>query len=197
MHLPSAFVVAIGAGLFAWPVQQPIRPTRVIHFSVPASLPSARVTGACESSRAAWFRKDAARCTSGASSYDPCFHVSSGDAENFRWLCVTDPRKPETAQLLESTAVPVSTGDGSHRAWFFVLSDDSTCTPLAETGREIERLPELYSCRWGADGNADAVLGELDASQPVWTIRKVLINKKVDPQTIKSFTIVPVTTVWE
>lgn len=195
MHLPSALVVAFGAGLFALPVQQASRSTTVIHFSLPAKLPSTVVEGSCESSRAAWFRNDAARCAAGSSAYDPCFRTPTDN----QWLCVRDPRKPESWQVLVSTGPAASNaGQGAaHRAWFFVLSDGSTCTPLAAPGREIERLSELYSCRYGTDGDADAVLGELDASQPVWTIRKVLINKKVDPQTIKSFTITPVTQVWD
>lgn len=41
------------------------------------------------------------------------------------------------------------------------------------------------------------MLGDLDSSAPVWTIRKVLINKKAEPQTIKSLTIAAVKTVWQ
>jgi hypothetical protein len=195
MHFASALVLVLGAGLLALPAQKTVRSTAVIHFSVPANAASGVLKGSCESSRAAWFRSDAARCTSADGTVnDPCFRNGAN-----HWFCVKDPRKTDSFQPLEAgPAVASNAAQGAvHRAWFFELPDGTTCTPLAAPGREIERLTELYSCRWGTDGDADAVLGELDASQPVWTIRKVLINKKVDPQTIKSFTVVPVATVWE
>jgi hypothetical protein len=68
---------------------------------------------------------------------------------------------------------------------------------LAGPGRIVEGEPELYTCTYGSAGPADAVLGDLDASTPVWTIHKVLINKKAEPQTVKSLAIAPVRTVWQ
>ena len=156
------------------------RPTSVVHFAVPAHLPERTVNGSCEPSRAAWFRDDAALCASGGKTYDPCFLTATSQ----QWLCVTDPRKPdEVIRLLgpaPSTKSETARG-AAHRAWFFELADGSTCRPLPTRGREVDGLTELYSCRFGTDGEADAVLGDFDTSQPVWTVRKVLINKKTDP----------------
>ena len=89
------------------------------------------------------------------------------------------------------------TANARQRVWYFELADGTTCRPIAGPGREIEGLVELYTCKFGPDGGADAVLGDLDASEPVWTIRKVLINKKTEPQTIKSFAMAAVKAVWE
>jgi hypothetical protein len=149
MHLSSAAMVAIAAGLLALsPAPQAIRATAVTHLEVPANRPSFGL-------------------------------------RDFIVLTGIGPVTPSSA-----------TADAGHGAWFFVLDDDSTCTPLAGRGRELEGLTELYSCRFGSDGPADALLGDFDTSQPVWTIRKVLINKKTDPQTIKSFAMAAVKTVW-
>ena len=57
-------------------------------------------------------------------------------------------------------------------------------------------MSEIYSCKWVFPGEADGVLGELDSSTAVWTIQQVTLNKKVEPQTIKSLLTAPVKTVW-
>ena len=109
---------------------------------------------------------------------------------------VAGAQKPAAATVVHRIwAGPSATA--RQRALFFELADGTTCRPIAGPAREIEGLVELYTCKFGADGGADAVLGDLDASQVVWTIRKVLINKKTEPQTIKSFAMTPVKTVWE
>ena len=174
--------------------------TTVIRYAVPSDLPNfvQYPAATCAESRAAWFRDDARRCSVESNEFDPCFKHVNG----LLW-CVSDPSKKPGGSVVAvadpRTLAPSHprTQGLSHTAWLFELADGSTCRPLADSGREIERLTELYSCKWGTDGNADAVLGELETSLPVWTIRKVLINKKVDPQTIKSFVVAPVKTVWQ
>jgi hypothetical protein len=114
-------------------------------------------------------------------------------------LCSPDPRDAATGVVLSLTA-PLPRTDPPQppgaQAWFVELTDGSTCQPITGMGREIEGMSEQYVCRFAAS-DADAVLGGLDASQPVWTIQKVLLNKKVEPQTIKAATIAPVKTVWQ
>jgi hypothetical protein len=196
MRFRAVMALVVGLGLLAVrPGAQTLRATSVNDYAVPGGLPPVVVKGSCESSRAAWFREDAAQCTVGGSRYDPCFRTA---ADN-QWLCVKDPRKPESSVLISAAAfVRSDAGQGAtHRVWFFVLADDSTCAPLLVLGRNVEGLTELYTCRFGSDGEADAVLGDFDTSQPVWTIRKVLINKKTDPQTIKSLAIAAVKAVWQ
>jgi len=125
-------------------------------------------------------------------------------------LCDMDPRVRESglrvtlgpADSRRSTTPtigpPAPPGDPpAHVAWFFELTDGTTCRPLAAPGREVEGTRELYGCRYGSNGGADAVLGDLDATESIWTIRKVLINKKTEPQTVKSLTMAAVQTVWQ
>ena len=59
-------------------------------------------------------------------------------------------------------------------------------------------MTELYTCRFAiAGGDIDAVLGDIDQRTPVWTIQKVQINKKIEPQTIKSSTSAVVKAAWQ
>ena len=188
--------LVVGLGLLGMrPGAQVLRATSVNTYAVPAGLPAVVLKGSCESSRAAWFRDDAAQCIAAGNRYDPCFRTTTND----QWLCVKDPRKQDGSVLIGAgSAARSQAGQGAtHRAWSFVLADDSTCTPLSGRGREIEGLTELYACRFGSDGEADAVLGDFDTGQPVWTIRKVLINKKTEPQTIKSLAIAAVKAAWQ
>jgi len=177
----------------------PLVPTTVTRFGVTASdldkTPAGTATCA-EPSRAAWFRADALLCTSGKTTYDPCFTTAREDVV----LCATDPRSPAGRILMKlgtGAPAPSATVRAGHRAWFFELTDGSTCRPLTAAGREVEGLIELYECKFGTDGPADAVLGDLDSSAPIWTISKVQINKKMDPPTIKWNNSVAVRAVWQ
>jgi hypothetical protein len=171
-------------------------PTREVVYSVPVTLPERAVDGTCETgSRAAWFRKDALRCTAGRAAYDPCFVTGRQD----RALCDIDPRDPLHGVVVLMTAkaqTPAESIDLGPSAWFFELTDGTTCQPLATPGREVEGLAELYGCRYGSAGDADAVLGDLDTRLAVWTVQKVLLNKKTEPPTIKSVTNAAVRIAW-
>ena len=108
------------------------------------------------------------------------------------------PRQPLSGTFVNLTGLTVTPATPpAPRAWFFELTDGSTCRPVAGSGRIVEGERELYACKYGSAGEADAVLGDLDSSAPVWTIRKVLINKKAEPQTVKSLAIASVRTVWQ
>jgi hypothetical protein len=189
-------LVAATALVGGWQAVSP-PPTQVVRFSPPATLPERAQSGSCQSpSQVAAYRDDAFRCTVEKTTFDPCFTtVKSGQV----W-CAADPRKPAVGTLVSfpslgsnASGVPV---DRAH-AWFIELTDGSTCQPLVGVGREIDGLSEIYTCRFGPLGDADAVLGDLDASTAVWTIRKAMINKKVEPQTIKAVTIAAVKAVWQ
>jgi len=169
--------------------------TTVIHFSPPSTLTDEPLTGFCRMpSTVAWFRADAWTCGVGSTSYDPCFQV----AKQMTAWCVTDPRQPSRGTLIKlTTLLSFQAASPEHRAWFFELTDGSTCRPLPGRGRLIEGDRELYGCQYASGAEADAVLGDLDTSAAVWTIHKVLINKKTEPQTIKSLVIASVRTVWQ
>lgn len=170
--------------------------TTVLHFAAPSALPDRAVDGRCRTpSTAAWFVAEAWACEAGSSTYDPCFRV--GAAGTRAW-CVSDPRQAGSGTLLNATTLTViHAASPIHRAWFFELTDGSTCRPLAAPGRIVEGERELYACKYGSAGEADAVLGEIDSTAAVWTIHKVLINKKTEPQTIKSLAIASVRAVWQ
>jgi len=173
----------------------PATDTTVVHFTPPTQLLDEPVTGFCRMpSKAAWFRTDAWACNAGSTPYDPCFKVGT----TMTAWCVSDPRQPSRGALIKlTTLLLIDAAAPSHRAWFFELTDGSTCRPLPAPGRIIEGERELYACKYGSAGEADAVLGDLDSSQPVWTVHKVLINKKTDPQTVKSLVVASVRTVWQ
>lgn len=171
--------------------------TRIVRFTPPTSRPERVTHGDCPAaSIAAGFRADALQCTAGNTIYDPCFLTARAG----HVLCDVDPRESSSGMLLATTPAPAAragTPAPDHLAWFFELTDGSTCRPLTGTRREIDGTREIYGCRFGSSGDADAVLGDLDAGTAVWTIQKVLLNKKVEPQTIKSLMVVPVKTVWQ
>jgi hypothetical protein len=169
--------------------------TRVVRF-VPIALPEHGKPGECQASLAAAYRNDAFRCTADNTSYDPCFAT----AKTGYLLCDVDPRKASSGTLVLSTTPsppPTDTNGARTRAWLFELTDGTLCRPLLDNRREVDGGPEIYSCKWAFPGEADAVLGELDSSTPVWTIHQVTLNKKVEPPTIKSLLTAPVKTVWQ
>jgi hypothetical protein len=169
-------------------------PTRVVRFVPPAALPDRVKSGDCQTSVAAGSRDDAFRCAVGDATYDPCFQTAKAG----HVLCDVDPRDPSKGVLVASSPVasPHARAAG-HRAWFFELTDGTTCRPADGPPREADGLAEIYACKFALPGTADAVLGELDASTPVWTIQQVVLNKKVEPPTIKSLLTATVKTVWQ
>ena len=174
--------------------------TRVVKYVPPATLPARpAVDGTCQTdSTVAGYRPDAVRCLAGSQIYDPCFMTSRSD----RVLCDVDPRDPTLGVVVNlTTALPQPAAAGArdfgNHAWFFELADGSTCQPLSSNRREVEGLLEVYACRFALPGEADAVLGDLAPGHPLWTIQQVLINKKIEPPTIKSTLIVPVKSVWQ
>jgi len=169
--------------------------TTVIQFTPTPASRAGTVDGTCRTpSVAAWFRSDAWACVAGSSTFDPCFRAN---AEGPDVWCVIDPRQPAGGTPLRATSLIVTHATPpSHRAWFFELTDGSTCRPLAAPGRVVEGERELYACKFGSAGDADAILGDLDSTAPLWTVQKVMINKKAEPQTIKSVLVASVRTVW-
>jgi hypothetical protein len=192
----SSLIALVGAAALAGGLQAvPPQPTQVVRFHPPATLPERAQSGSCHvPALAAPYRDDAFRCVVDQTTFDPCFATKAGQA-----LCGVDPRKPATATLVNFPSAGSSASAPVSRtiAWFVELADGSTCQPLVGTGREIEDLVEIYTCRFGPLGDADAVLGEIDTSAAVWTIRKVLINKKAEPPTIKAVTMAAVKAVWQ
>jgi hypothetical protein len=188
-------ICAILAVALAAFVQAP-PPTRIVHFMPPASLPDRAQAAACRPSAAAGYRADAFACTAGAKDFDPCFETTRAG----QLLCDVDPRVTSSGVLVKwapPEAPATETRGQTTRAWFFELADGTTCRPIAGERRQVAGLSEIYACRFAFPGQADAILGELDASTPVWTVQQVLLNKKVEPPTIKSVLVAPVKTVWQ
>ncbi len=170
--------------------------THVVKYAPPATLPERSTPGQCEASRAAGYRADAFRCAAAEATYDPCFATT----KHGHVLCDVDPRKPASGTVVAATTPTVSGTEragAGNRVWLFELTDGTLCRPLLDNRREIDGLTEIYSCKWVMVNEADAVLGELDSSAAVWTIQQVLLNKKVEPMTIKSLLAAPVKTVWQ
>jgi len=171
-------------------------PTRVVRYSPPADLPNQARSGECQASLAAGYRSDAFRCTADNATYDPCFATTkSGHV-----LCDVDPRQASSGTLVRAAMPDAPIADPTsarNRAWLFELTDGTLCRPLLDNRREIAGLTEIYNCQWVMASEADGVLGDLDASAPVWTIQQVWLNKKVEPMTIKSLLTAPVKTVWQ
>lgn len=173
-------------------------PTRIIHYTPPTALPERARTGSCSTSSVASYRTDAFACLVDKTAFDPCFTTT----RQGHVLCGADPRLSSSGTLVAAALPPAAPSAATpaharHHTWFFELADGSTCQPLSKPGQVFDGAVELYGCRFGSAGEADALLGDLDDSAPVWTIQKVLINKKVEPQTIKSLMIAAVKTVWE
>jgi len=192
---PTALVVVV-CGLASAGLGRPQAATQVVHYSPPAALPEPAKAGECLASLAAGYRTDTFRCTVDKTLYDPCFQTATSG----HVLCDVDPRKPSSGTLVRATMpdAPQSETNGArNRAWLFELTDGTLCRPLLDNRREVDGLTEIYSCKWVMANEADGVLGELDSSAPVWTIQQVLLNKKVEPPTIKSLLTAPVRTVWQ
>lgn len=197
LAVAGATVVIASAGA-AWQ-QRPLEsqpPTRVIRYAPPAVSPADAADGACApSSIAAAYRHDAVRCTTGGATYDPCFPTTRAGYV----VCNVDPRRDGSGRLIRvaPTRPAADESGGPSRAWFVELADGSTCRPIAGLRREIEGETEVYACTFANPGEADAVLGDLDTSMAVWTIAKASLNKKVEPQTIKSVAVVAIKTAWQ
>jgi hypothetical protein len=193
----STLLIA-SAGVLAWQqrtVESP-QPTRLIHYTAPVALPAEAIDGACAASLVAGaYRDDALRCGAGGAEYDPCFRA----AREGYVLCNADPRKDGSGRLVRvaSTKPPGGESGGSSRAWFIELADGTTCRAIVGVRREVEGETEVYTCAFANPGESDAVLGDLDTSTPVWTIARASLNKKVEPQTIKSVMVVTVKTAWQ
>jgi len=196
MTWTPAVIAAISlAALAAQNQDAPPAPTRVIRFTPPAVAGRSAQAGSCQRSFVS-DRGDAYRCAAAETTYDPCFAIDRSD----RVLCDADPRDAASGIVI-SASLPVSPAVGprgdSLRAWFFELEDGSTCRPLVfGGGREVERMVELYTCRFAPPG-ADAVLGEIDAHAPVWTVQQASLNKRSPPLSIKQLVSAAVKTAWE
>ena len=196
IRLTAAALLAFGVTSAA-PASQEPPPTKVVRFVVaPEDLGRAPVNGACSlPSTAAWFRDDAMACRTQTASYDPCFVTPREHVV----LCVTDPRSEAGRLTLKMTSAPARQQPAArpvHRAWFFELVDGTTCRPLPGPGREVEGQVELYECKWGTEGSADAAFGELDPRTAVWAISKIKINK-MQPLSFKWSASMAVKTVWQ
>ncbi|HUL74083.1 MAG TPA: hypothetical protein VLT86_13335 [Vicinamibacterales bacterium] len=196
MTWPTAMLAAICVLVAPPPRQQAPAPTRVVRFTPATTFSGPVKSGVCRPSLVV-DRSDASRCAVGDTTYDPCFTTDHAG----RARCGIDPREPASGVVVESPAGASPSG-ATHvaglRAWFFELEDGTTCQPMIfGGGREVDRMTELYTCRFALPGEADGVLGELDSSGPVWTIQQVSLNKKMDPPIIKSLVVAAVRTVWQ
>lgn len=191
-----ALVVAIAAIAFVPQNRDvPPAPTRVVRFTAPKAITGSTRPGTCHRSLVT-DRVDACRCVTIETTYDPCFATDRAGLV----LCGADPRDVSSGTIVAVTSPTDSAagprGDGL-RSWFFELEDGSTCRPLVlVAGREVDGMIELYTCRFAPPG-ADAVLGEIDARAPVWTIQQASLNKRALPLSIKQLTSAAVKAAWQ
>jgi hypothetical protein len=127
--------------------------------------------------------------------YDPCFTTARTGVA----LCDADPRQPPRGLLVKALPAPAEAIDAPSilsRAWFLELADGAVCRTATGAPRAFDGEAEIYTCA-GSPADADSVmLGDVDDSAPVWTIKRAMLNTKFTPQTIKSLTVVAVTAVW-
>ncbi|SEF20814.1 hypothetical protein SAMN05421837_101556 [Amycolatopsis pretoriensis] len=121
---------------------------------------TARATGTCASVSAVSGRHDAYRCTSGATTYDPCFAVPGT-----RVVCPVSAVKAVALTYTGALPVPPAPG-GTGEVFLLALANGVQCAAVPED-------PGMrFAC---ADGT---VLSDaLDTSGPLWTIGGLTVAK--------------------
>ncbi|MEU0794365.1 hypothetical protein ABZ342_30265 [Amycolatopsis sp. NPDC005961] len=129
--------------------------TQTVEYRPRTGATTARATGACGSVSAVSGRHDAYRCTTGATTYDPCF-----SATGTRVVCPTSATKAVLLTYAGALPSPPQPG-GTADPFLLTLDDGTQCTAVADDSAPDTR----FAC---ADG--EPLRGPPDLSSPLWTI---------------------------
>ncbi|MDR3566892.1 MAG: hypothetical protein P4L43_02575 [Syntrophobacteraceae bacterium] len=165
--LPASFALHLAQGSG--------RATELIRF-VPRLPGHGMLSGYCWTGSIAVDRPDAWRCMAGNGIFDPCF---TGKDKGFV-VCDPDPAKSDPGMRMKLTRpLPVPDAQTAPAAkagaWLVELADGSTCRKRTGAGWEIQGLIVNYYCEGGKKGVEIDLVGDLDTSGPLWTVRKATI----------------------
>ncbi|MFJ9779984.1 hypothetical protein ACIRSS_10400 [Amycolatopsis sp. NPDC101161] len=121
---------------------------------------TARATGACASVSAVSGRHDAYRCTSGGTTYDPCFAVPGP-----RVVCPVSAVKAVALTYSGALPTPPDPG-GTADPFLLALANGAQCAAVPDDSGT------RFAC---ADGTV--LSGGLDTSGPLWTIAGLTVAK--------------------
>ncbi|MGK3207248.1 hypothetical protein [Amycolatopsis sp. MEPSY49] len=121
-----------------------------------------RATGVCGSVSAVTGRHDAYRCTSGGTTYDPCFAIPGT-----RVVCPASVVKAVLLAYGGALPVPPEPG-GTADPFLLTLEGGVQCTAVADDSVPGTR----FAC---ADGRVTR--GSLDTSGPLWTVDGLTVVK--------------------
>jgi hypothetical protein len=136
--------------------------TQTVEYRPRTGATTARATGACGSVSAVSGRHDAYRCTSGATTYDPCFA-----APGTRVVCPTSATKAVLLTYTGALPAPPQPG-GTADPYLLTLDDGLQCAAVADDSGPGPR----FAC---TDGTV--LRGEPDPSSPLWTIEGRTVAK--------------------
>jgi hypothetical protein len=129
--------------------------TQTVEYRARTAATTARATGACGSVSAVSGRHDAYRCTTGATTYDPCFA-----APGTRVVCPTSAAKAVLLTYTGALPAPPQPG-GTAEPFLLTLENGLQCAAVADDSAPGTR----FAC---ADGTF--LRGPPDPSSPLWTI---------------------------
>ncbi|MEV7044446.1 hypothetical protein [Amycolatopsis sp. NPDC051061] len=136
--------------------------TQTTEYRPRTGATTSRATGACGSVSAVSGRHDAYRCTSGATTYDPCFA-----APGTRVVCPASATKAVLLTYTGALPAPPRPG-GTADAFLLTLDNGLQCAAVADDSAPGTR----FAC---ADGTV--LRGEADTSSPLWTVDGWTVSK--------------------
>lgn len=137
--------------------------TQTVEYRVRAGATTARATGACEAVSAVSGRHDAYRCTSGTTTYDPCFATTGT-----RVVCPTSATKAVLLTYTGALPAPPQPG-GTPEPFLLTLENGLQCSAVTDDAAPDTR----FAC---TDGRT-VLRGEPDTSSPLWTIDGRTVTK--------------------
>lgn len=109
------------------------------------------------------------RCSSGSSTYDPCFVNPTREQNSV--ICLKSPWEPNAVQLTLSTPLPTNKLDNldfhsqSAQPWALELANGSQCTLITGPSLTVAGMKTSYQCDAGA-----IAIGNIDRSHKKWTV---------------------------
>jgi hypothetical protein len=185
----------------AWAASSsPLPETKIIKFEPSSVSTTEEKEGTCWTPSIAVMRPDAWRCMVGNEIFDPCFEIEGAEGV----LCGADPAegKPgfrlNLTEPLPGAESQTNSPPAPHNGgWLVQLEDGTLCSPVTGASGLLDGKIITYYCKSRQKGVEVSLLGDLDASSPLWTAEKATYSlQSSGPKLLRSQR-VPVKTVWQ